>query len=193
MTVDPKTNPAKSNGTRGKGPDDVEDQKLRAELATLFLHLQRLRSELAAIKYPGDSDMAFSRMGNQLDAVVEATEAATNTIMESTESTEEIVNALRESDSDRDEKLNQILENGYKIMEACSFQDITGQRVSKVAKFVDHVEDRINSLIDIWGKDDIDQMAESLTDDRSGDEKLLAGPALSGEGVSQDDIDKMFS
>lgn len=166
--------------------------KLRSELMTLFGHLQLLRSELAAIKHPGDNDMGFSRTGSQLEAVVEATESATDTIMEATEKTEEIVDKLRNDDKDHDALLDNILENGYQIMEACSFQDITGQRVGKVAKFVDHIEDRIDALINIWGKDDIDRLGTLVSDQRSEDEKLLSGPTLADEGVGQDDIDKLF-
>jgi len=191
MTKKPQSKSTKSDPKKGAMPDSESEEKLRTELTTLFLHLQRLRSELAAIKHPSDSEMAFSRMGDQLSAVVEATEAATNDIMEATESNEEVVNALMESNPEASEKLNQILENGYRIMEACSFQDITGQRVSKVAKFVDHVEERINALVEIWGKEDIDHVAE-LIDERTEDEKLLNGPALGSEGVTQDEIDKLF-
>lgn len=190
------------NGTQTKTPLTEESgdsvtrveniEKLRAELLTLFGQLQLLRTELAAIKYPGDSDIGFSRTGSQLKAVVDATESATDTIMEATERTEEIVEKLRDKDKSRDKLLDSILENGYEIMEACSFQDITGQRVGKVAKFVDHIEDRINTLINIWGKDDIDRLGNLIDDERSEEEKLLSGPTLADEGVSQDDIDKMF-
>ena len=37
-------------------------------------------------------------------------------------------------------------------LESCSFQDITGQRISKVVKSL-HIEERVNSLINMWGSD----------------------------------------
>jgi len=190
-------NEDKTTASRADSKEDAKSKptdigKLRSELMTLFGHLQLLRTELAAIKHPGDNDMGFSRTSSQLEAVVQATESATDTIMEATEKTEEIVEKLRSDNMDHNAYLDSILENGYQIMEACSFQDITGQRVAKVSKFVDHIEDRIDALINIWGKDDIEQLGSLIDDERSEDEKLLSGPTLADEGVAQDDIDKLF-
>ena len=49
-------------------------------------------------------------------------------------------------------------ESCMKIFEACSFQDITGQRITKVVKSVTYVEDRVNDLIAVWGKEEIDRI-----------------------------------
>lgn len=192
MENEPRTTTSLADSTGNDTSKPTDIGKLRNELMTLFGHLQLLRTELAAIKHPGDNDMGFSRTGSQLEAVVAATESATDTIMEATERNEEIVDKLRNDDKGHDALLDNILENGYQIMEACSFQDITGQRVGKVAKFVDHIEDRIDALINIWGKDDIDRLGTLIADQRSEDEKLLSGPTLADEGVGQDDIDKLF-
>ena len=54
--------------------------------------------------------------------------------------------------------LSQISQNGADVFEACSFQDITGQRITKVVKSVTYVEDRVNALIEFWGKDEIDKI-----------------------------------
>jgi len=71
-------------------------------------------------------------------------------------------------------------------------QEIAGQRITKVVKSVTYVEDRVNALINVWGKDEIDSIEVKAEKEKTEDEKLLAGPALEGEGISQDEIDKLF-
>lgn len=55
-----------------------------------------------------------------------------------------------------------------------------------------YVEDRVNALIEVWGKDEIDKIEVKPDKEKTEDEKLLHGPALEGEGISQDEIDKPF-
>ena len=55
-----------------------------------------------------------------------------------------------------------------------------------------YVEDRVNALISVWGKDEIDSIEGKAETEKTEDEKLLKGPALEGEGITQDEIDKLF-
>ena len=50
----------------------------------------------------------------------------------------------------------------------------------------------MNALIEVWGKDEIDKIEVKPDKEKTEDEKLLHGPALEGEGISQDEIDKLF-
>jgi chemotaxis protein CheZ len=174
---------------------DPNDQ-LRDELGALFRYMQRVRQEIAAIDRPADQDHGFESMGDQMDAIVKATESATNTIMEAMESAEEANGKLREQITDpaQVELLDQITTNANQVFEACSFQDITGQRVNKVAKSITYVEARVNALIDLFGAE---QMAEVEVEEppdqeKTADEKLMSGPQSDGQGLSQDDIDQLF-
>ncbi len=172
---------------------EAEAVKLKTELAGLFRYLERVREEIAAISRPADEEMEFGSMGEQLDAIVQATEKATDTIMESTENSLRAVDTLRETlkDPAQTALLDQIVKDGNEILEACSFQDITGQRVSKVVKSVTYVEERVNALIDVWGKDEVDSV-EVEGEEKTEDEKLLAGPQLEGKGLDQAAIDALF-
>lgn len=156
--------------------------------------MQRVRKEIAAIGRPADEDHKFESMGEQLDAIVGATEEATNTIMEAMERNAELLDKLTEAVSDADQLtlIEQITENNNSVFEACSFQDITGQRVSKVIKSVTYVEDRVQALVNIWGKSELDKVEVTAEHEKTEDEKLLSGPALEGEGISQEEIDKLF-
>ena len=110
------------------------------------------------------------------------------------EKNDDVVTKLRETITDADQLalLDQINANGANVFEACSFQDFTGQRISKVMKSVTYMEDRVNALIEVWDKDEIDKIEVKPDKEKTEDEKLLHGPALEGEGISQDEIDKLF-
>ena len=76
------------------------------------------------------------------------------------------------------------------IYEACSFQDITGQRVSKVVKTFHTIEEKIDHLVSVLGikaKRYIDE-----DDEHEGDDRFINGPALPPEAISQEDIDKLL-
>ncbi len=168
---------------------------LKKELLGLFRYMQRVRQEIAAIHHPSDLEHGFNKMSDQLDAIVEATEEATNTIMEAVEKNEDILRILRAEVTDpaQQARIDQVRDNASRIFEACSFQDITGQRITKVVRSLSYVEQRVNAIIDIWGKDDIDAITSLPEREKTEDEKLLSGPQRKEEAISQDEIDKLFS
>ena len=172
-----------------------QDQ-LKQELGALFRYMERVRQEIAAIDRPADQDHGFESMGEQMDAIVEATEAATNTIMAAMESTEETNKMLRQRISDPAQVmlLDQITTNVNKVFEACAFQDITGQRVNRVAKSITYVEERVNALINLFGAEEMAGVEVVVPPDqeKSTDDKLISGPQSEGQGLSQDDIDNLF-
>ncbi len=167
---------------------------LRSELDGLLRYLHRVRTEIASIDRPADEEHDFNSMGDQLDAIVEATETATNTIMEAVEKNDDIVTKIRKKVKDPEVNgwLDEINNNSGDVFEACSFQDITGQRVNKVVKSVTYVEERVNALIDVMGRDVIESIEVLPESEKTEDEKLLDGPQLEGKGLSQDDIDSLF-
>ena len=127
-------------------------------------------------------------------AVVKATESATETIMEAMESNGEIVAQLREKidDSDQLALLDKITDNASNVFEACSFQDITGQGVGRVAKSITFVEERVEMLKHLLGEEELAELEVTPQDDEPSDGNLLNGPQLDGQGLSQDDIDRLF-
>ena len=173
---------------------EEEMQALKNELIGLFKYIQRVRVEIAAIHHPSDDGDHFESMAEQLDAIVHATEDATNTIMGAIESTEEMLGQLRQQITDEGQLalLDKITDNGNTVFEACSFQDITGQRISKVVKSVTYVEARVDSLITIWGEEELEKVEVKPEPEKTEDEKLLSGPQLEKDALAQDEIDKLF-
>ncbi|MCO6416739.1 protein phosphatase CheZ [Siccirubricoccus sp. KC 17139] len=81
--------------------------------------------------------------GLELEAVVQATEAAANTIMEAAEAIQDwISSGCHDSDSVRvlSDKVNS-------IFEACSFQDVTGQRIRRAIQHLQQVETMLEGIV----------------------------------------------
>ena len=167
--------------------------RLKQELDGLSRYILRVRQEVAAIDRPVAPTENFESMGDQMVAVVAATESATNSIMEAMESNGEAIAQLREKIDDPDQLalLDKITENANSVFEACSFQDITGQRVGRVARSITYVEERVEALKQLLGEQELESL-EVVADESSADEQLLNGPQLNGQGLSQDDIDSLF-
>ena len=177
---------------------EMVDTKLRSEVVNLFQYIQRLREEVAAMAKPGENGSAFDSMSAQLDAIITSTEDATHAILEATETIDEAAIGLRgEKDPEKVSALCDILsQQSMAIMEACSFQDITGQRITKIVRSMKFVEERVDKMVQLWGRAEIENLASSLdlsSEEDERDKRLnLSGPQMPDEAISQDDIDALF-
>ena len=106
---------------------DNNEVVLKREIDGLLHYLNLVRSEIAAIRHPANEKHGFDRMGDQLDAIVNATADARNTIIESVEKNDIITDKLRETIKDPVvlNALDEIGKNSSDVYEACSFQYIT--------------------------------------------------------------------
>lgn len=163
------------------------DTSIYRECRALSDYITDARKEIAALQ-PSDLESArIPRAGLELDAIVQQTEEATNTIMEAAE---EIMGADPEDAAAYQATTQDAV---MRIFEACSFQDITGQRISKVVETLSHIEKRVLELRDLLGvtEDDI-ELAQSEENKKTEEESLLSGPALSGEGIDQTEVDALM-
>jgi len=178
------------------GPE-AGKQKLRSEIFNLFNYIQSLRTEIVQINSRLDERTHFQSVSDHLDEIVTSTESATDTILEQIEGIEGFVEEIRNSGAVGrvPELCDQINEKTTAAIESCTFQDITGQRVNRIVKSMQFVEERVDAMVDLWGRADIEALRDEFgdVDDRTGDEALLNGPQLPGESISQDDIDKLFA
>jgi chemotaxis protein CheZ len=90
-------------------------------------------------------------------------------------------------------KADKINEHITQIYNACTFQDVSSQRITKVMKTIRAIEEKVSQLADA-----LQGSAGALTAVKpaaaaSGEPDLLSGPQLPDSMPSQDDIDKMFS
>lgn len=168
---------------------------LKREFVRLFGHIQKIRQELAALGPASAGEDHFGGMADQLDAIVEATEEATNAIMGAMEAMETNLSSLKGIvTSEEGQRLVAGTEDEIgKVYEACSFQDITGQRITKVVKSMKFIEERISSMLGMWRPEELKEVAGAVKKELTEEQKLLHGPQLKGQGVSQTEVDKMFS
>lgn len=181
---------------RSASPDKHEGEThiriLRQELQEMSVYIQQTRNEIAALRPDDTGNNRIIAATGELDAIVTATERATSDILNGAERIQELVSRLprnAETKTICEELEAQVTE----ILTACSFQDITGQRTTKVVNTLRYLEQRVNSMLEIWGVESLKGLA--ISSDRLGDSRpdahLLNGPSL--EGVSQDDVDALLS
>lgn len=171
----------------------AELEKLRTELQELSDVILETRREIASLQSP--SGQKLNTMTDQLDAVVGDTETATNSILEAVESIEDKAESmeLNASSPEETECLEGIAQAVMKIYEACNFQDVTGQRISKVVTTLSFVDERINKMIEILGgEDQLGDIEVVELQARFDGDVELSGPRVEGHEISQDEIDSLF-
>ena len=95
-------------------------------------------------------DDRIKAASSKLDKIVAATQSATEDILHSTEHIGELLNEMLSSYS-TDEKFQALAEeDGHELASitgACSFQNITSQRVNKLVETIRYIQDRIVAMI----------------------------------------------
>lgn len=173
-------------------------EKLKVELDLIHDAINRTKQEIATLHGKSFSGDEMAKVTGELGAVVGGTEEATQQILEAAEAIDQAATALAKGTSPDQQALlsEEIQDRVVGIFEACNFQDLTGQRISKVMTTMKFIEHHINVMMDIWGGvDAIKQHAPPIIDTRVGDDRLLNGPkGADDEGhASQDDIDALFN
>lgn len=190
-----ETRPAAADIREEDLPGFKESQEVRIEIALMVRSIGRAKMEIASIKHPMSDDDRMLSAANELDAIVVATETSTNDILQATENIEKIIRDLAgiyHGDEDVLMTTEKIANEIIAIFEACSFQDITGQRTNKVIKTLRYIESRILAMIDIWGVDAFADLPVKQESDGGGDDALMNGPQLENQGISQEDINALF-
>ena len=181
---------------KGKKANGRVDKRLQAEVLNLIQYIQRLRSEIAGIAVEKDDQTTFDSMADRLDAIVESTAHATDTILAAMETVNGCVEQLRAhpKPAEIDSICDAIIQKSTSAMEACSFQDLTGQRITKVVGTMKFVEERVNAMAELCGRDEVKALADEWDLPQQLDDGVaLEGPQRAGEGISQADIDELFA
>ena len=167
-------------------------EQLQDEIEKIAMYISQAKMEIAAISLPdaqNTTDKNLSHAALELTEVIRHTEEAANTIMDNAEA------IMKLATTTPDTKLcTKLGEHAAGIMEACSFQDITGQRINKVLKTLQQVELRVGNLVRLFGGTLPNGFQVGAIDigARRADEDLLNGPQLGKDKPSQEEIDKLF-
>jgi chemotaxis protein CheZ len=176
--------------TRQRKVPDLD--RIRLDIAEMHEAIERTKLEIANIKQEDDQSNRFTDASHELDQIVTQTEGATQSILEAAEQIQEKAWTLRESGAD-DSVCDDIDARATEIFMACSFQDLTGQRTTKVVQVLRYLESRINLMINIWGIEDVETDENAGPVDTRPDAHLLNGPQLNGPAVSQNNIDELMA
>jgi chemotaxis protein CheZ len=170
---------------------------VRAELEQVSQIIRSAKAEIANLK-PEDVKSDFlPAASDELDAIIEATEVATDEIMSAAEKIDAIGSELG---GDNEDKLADLT---VQIYTACGFQDITGQRITKVVGALKNIETRVDELIsalNTGGKKGRNSKAPKKTPkkkaaSRAGhnDNELLEGPQHKDTAIKQENIDALLA
>jgi len=167
------------------GDISAGDLKLYHELESLSSYIQSAKAEIAQLRPDEIRSDFIPSATDELDAIVGSTEAATNNILDAAEHLENLGTML---DPELAERLTEIIATIY---ESCNFQDLTGQRITKVVKVLKVIEERVDTLVKVFGAN-IDEGSkapkEIVTDD-----DLLNGPQLPDTAKDQAEIDRLMA
>lgn len=162
---------------REKGP-------LISVLELLSTYVDSTKKDIADLRSTEGSGNSFSTAAVELSEIVAEASKATHAIMNAAEVVEQVSAGL---DKDSAAKLNDAVTSIY---EACAFQDITGQRISKVVNAMQSIETKVVGLARACG--DAVEAQAIVKKPVSDESKLLNGPQLAVNAKSQDEIDKLF-
>jgi chemotaxis protein CheZ len=172
-----------------QGELEIAAKRIGSELGELLSFIESAKREIAEIRPNTLSKRDIPGAADELDAIVQHTEVAAGAIMDAADEISAIAGSMTGEDAER---LNAV---ATKIFEASSFQDITGQRVTKVVRVLKHIEEKLGKLASAVGDVHVEEKAVERRDDGVPvDHKdLLNGPQLEGAGNNQDDIDALLA
>lgn len=168
--------------------ESTHEDSIRLTIADMSEAIARTKAEIAAIKPDEESPGKIGDATVELDAIVSTTEQATSEILAAAENVQEIAWTLREQGTDASvcDQLDALMTQTYM---ACSFQDLTGQRIRKIVNVLNFLEARIAAMNLIWGKH---ESAAGSAEAPSMEASLLNGPALPGKGLQQYAVDEIL-
>lgn len=163
---------------------------LLVTLQAMSAYIQKVRHDIAASGPAELRELHLPAATDELEAVVQATAQATHGIMDAAEAIQTIALGID------DEPQQALIAETTRIFEACTFQDITGQRVTKVVQALNLIDQKLDTLIaclgDALDKEEAVVAARPAPAPPVSDADLLNGPQLPAVAKSQAEIDALF-
>jgi len=170
------------------------DNNIYSEIRGYSDHLSVLKRNISRLKTGDSGTNRISRAIGDLQEVVSTTENATDTIMEQAEE----MLSLSMDPTNPNAYQAAVTNHVTSIFEACSFQDLTGQRIQRVVTSLERLEERLNQINEVLNlqagsTSNLSIMETETTEDKRQRENLLHGPSSDGEGVGQSLVDAIFA
>lgn len=172
-----------------RGDLSAHETTLLAEVEELGRTIAAAKAEIAALQVDDITDSHIPSATDELDAIVEHTAAATNAILEVCETLDGLAGEVKGAAA---ETLNTAT---TRIYEACSFQDITGQRINKVVFTLKAIDRKVAHIVATFscGDEVLQPPAQVLSVSVDDESSLLNGPQLPMSAMDQSDIDRLLA
>ncbi len=171
--------------TAVQGDAPPMETALLSEVEALGRTIANAKAEIAALQVDDITAAQIPFATDELDAIVAHTAAATNAILESCETLDLVAETLS------GEAAGRLQAATTQIYEACSFQDITGQRITKVVTTLKAIEEKVAQIVSTFGQRGA--AAPSPVVLAEGEAALLNGPQLPAAAMGQSDIDRLLA
>ena len=163
---------------------------LRSAMATLPSSAAKAETAAQAqSQWLGVEAEQITRIAHELEAVTAGTDEATQKILAAAEEIDQLANNLSAALKGRIEQglAQDIADLVIRIFEACNFQDLISQRVTKVMTLLKFIEDHVGRALD----EIKNAPSAPVADDPA---QYLHGPRLEIDSghISQSEIDAMF-
>jgi chemotaxis protein CheZ len=165
-----------------RGDLTVTETTLLGEVEELGRTIAIAKAEIAALQVSDINASHIPSATDELDAIVAHTAAATEAILETCETLDRVAGEVST-------EIGQVLQDATtRIYEACSFQDITGQRITKVVATLKTIDAKVAQIVGAF--------SGRRTEVASAVPVPIIfenGPQLPGQAMDQSDIDKLLA
>jgi chemotaxis protein CheZ len=174
------------------GDLSARETTLLAEVEELGRTIAAAKAEIAALNVDDISESHIPSATDELDAIIAHTAAATDQILETCETLDRVGAELK------GDAATSLQDATTRIYEACSFQDITGQRITKVVSTLKAIDTKVAHIMQAFGERDPNAPASSAalpppTHGGPNEADLLNGPQLPANAMDQSDIDALLA
>jgi chemotaxis protein CheZ len=194
----PQSNPEMIEGvvravlTTLRGDLSAGETALLSEVEELAATLANARAEIAALQADDITASHIPSATDELDAIVAHTAAATDIILECCEKLDVLGPTLT------GEAAKVVQDVTTQVYEACSFQDITGQRITKIVATLQSIERKVAHMIEVFGRDHFatkpgDAPVPAPVTGEPAPASLLNGPQLPAAAMDQSTIDALLA
>jgi chemotaxis protein CheZ len=167
------------------GDLSAQETSVLAEVEELGKTIASAKAEIAALRVDDITEAHIPFATDELDAIVEHTATATNAILSSCETLDDVAGSLS------GEPAAKLQDATTRIYEACSFQDITGQRITKVVGTLKTIEAKVAQIVATFGGGG--PWTAGHVEEAPGEANLLNGPQHPTVAMDQSDIDRLLA
>jgi len=165
------------------GEPALVQRALLREVEELGQTIIKAKSEIAELRIDDITVSHIPFATDELDAIVSHTASATHQILESCETLDSVADTLA------GETAAQLQDATTRIYEACGFQDITGQRITKVVSALKVIEAKVQRILTTFGAD----TAQACVTAEPAITEMLDGPQLPAAAMAQAEIDRLLA